>query len=99
MTLSLLAGSFPQGPLIWKQLSFPEDKKNQLTEIHTDIQVIVNINGKGGGPLYLDPRMYSCDSIILPVIYFTVFYIYALCGVDYNTELSSRMQHEQSTVS
>lgn len=53
--------------------------------------------GRGGGdPLYLDPRMYrlSCDSIILPVIYFTVFYIYALCGVDYNTELSSRMQHE-----
>lgn len=37
MTLSLLAGSFPQGPLIWKQLSFPEDKKDQLTEIHTDI--------------------------------------------------------------
>lgn len=37
MTLSLLAGSFPQGPLIWKQLSFPEDKKDQLTETHTDI--------------------------------------------------------------
>lgn len=30
MTLSLLAGSFPQGPLIWKQLSFPEVKKDHL---------------------------------------------------------------------
>lgn len=60
---------------------------------------MVNINGKEGGgrpSVYLDPRMYrlSCDSIILPVIYFTVFYIYALCGVDYTIELSSRMQHE-----
>ena len=32
ITPSLLGGSFPQGPLIWKQLSFPEIKTRKILE-------------------------------------------------------------------
>lgn len=51
MTLSLLAGSFPQGPLIWRQLSFPEDEQRPFKlKIHTDMDI--SHNNKGGGGVW-----------------------------------------------